>query len=449
MVESFDVVKSPNDVAFYAGVLFSSYSISQAITTMYWGPLSDRIGRRPTLLVGLVGDLATFVLFGLSKSFTWALVTRTMNGFFAGNAAVVKSVIAEISDDTNRPRMMAMVPFMWHVGIMGGAALGGLLADPANQYPGVFGHIELFRTYPYLLPCMAGSVTTTLGLVAGLFMLEETLVPSHRPRPAGADEDCLDSEATPLVARVQQAPVAPVWTSEGKRVLAMAWLLALATAIGDHVYPIFAATDPSSGGLGFMPRSIGASLMVAGFAVVYLQLVAYPRLVHKHGVLRCFQLGSQITVPYFFATPFLSLLAAHLGRTLGSTAAASMATPDPWMSSAGLEYCLMWVLLVGLLLLRIVGNVLAFTSMNLLVSNIAPSKDMLGTVNSVQQLGAVVTRITGPLISGTLWGWSAGNGLPYPLNSHLVWILCGGLMVLSWRASLTLPASVNNFAAGR
>ncbi|KAJ2717046.1 hypothetical protein H4R19_000213 [Coemansia spiralis] len=102
-----------------------------------------------------------------------------------------------------------------------------------------------------------------------------------------------------------------------------------------------------------------------------------------------------------------------------------------------------------MLLLRIVGNVLAFTSMNLLVSNIAPSKDMLGTVNSVQQLGAVAARITGPLISGALWGWSVRGGLPYPLNGHLVWVLCGALLIVSWRASAALPPSVNIFAAGR
>ncbi|KAJ2716409.1 hypothetical protein H4R19_000668 [Coemansia spiralis] len=441
MVAGFDVVKSPTDVAFYAGVLFASYSVAQAITAMYWGPLSDRIGRRPTLLMGLAGDLATFVLFGLSRSFTWALVTRTLNGFFAGNAAVVKSIVSEISDDTNRPRMMGMVPFVWNFGVMGGAALGGLLAGPATQYPNVFGHIELFRTFPYLLPCMVGSVTTLVGLVSGLFLLKETLV--VHPAATAEEAGCSASERTPLVACTR--PAGMVWTAEAKRVLAMVWLLALATAIGDHLYPIFAAADPASGGLGFMPRSIGASLMVGGIAVVYLQLVTYPRLARKHGALRCFQLGLQIHTPYFFCTPFLSLLAAHLG----SAALASPETPAMWLSRAGAEYCLLWALLVAMLLLRIVGNVLAFTSMSLLVSNIAPSKDMLGTVSSVQQLGAVAARITGPLISGALWGWSASGGLPYPLNAHLVWVLCGTLFIVSWRASAALPPSVNIFAAGR
>ncbi|KAJ1754203.1 hypothetical protein LPJ58_004772, partial [Coemansia sp. RSA 1591] len=175
MVKGFDVVKNPQDVSFYAGLLLSSYAICQAITIMYWGPLSDRIGRRPTLLMGLTGDLATFVLFGLSKSYKWAIITRSLNGLFAGNSAVVKSVVAEISDDSNRPRMMALLPLMWNIGAVAGSAIGGLLADPANQYPSIFGRFDILRTYPYLLPCLVGSLTTTFGLVVGLFKLKETL----------------------------------------------------------------------------------------------------------------------------------------------------------------------------------------------------------------------------------------------------------------------------------
>ncbi|KAJ2311814.1 hypothetical protein IWW54_002439 [Coemansia sp. RSA 2705] len=80
------------------------------------------------------------------------------------------------------------------MGIVAGAAVGGLLADPANQYPNVFGHIKLFRTFPYLLPCMVGSVTTMLGLVVGLFKLKETLV----VEPTAAEPARLELPPKPL-----------------------------------------------------------------------------------------------------------------------------------------------------------------------------------------------------------------------------------------------------------
>ncbi|KAJ2398875.1 hypothetical protein GGI23_002985, partial [Coemansia sp. RSA 2559] len=124
---------------------------------MHWGVLSDRIGRRPVVLIGLLGDLLTFVLFGVSKSFSWALIVRCLNGFFTGGAVVIRPIIAEISDDTNRARMMSMFPLLEHIGFMLGGAIGGLTVNPVKNYPWLFGNSVLFREYPYLLPCLVNS----------------------------------------------------------------------------------------------------------------------------------------------------------------------------------------------------------------------------------------------------------------------------------------------------
>ncbi|KAJ2086462.1 hypothetical protein EV179_002552 [Coemansia sp. RSA 487] len=134
MVGGFEIVHNPKDIAFYAGLLLTSYHFIRTLTIMYWGILSDRIGRRPVLLFGLLGDLLTFVLFGVSKSFTWALVVRCLNGLFTGSAVVIKPVAAEISDDTNRTRMMAMLQLMWHLGSMLGGAIGGVFVDPSYAF---------------------------------------------------------------------------------------------------------------------------------------------------------------------------------------------------------------------------------------------------------------------------------------------------------------------------
>ncbi|KAJ1728369.1 hypothetical protein LPJ72_005507, partial [Coemansia sp. Benny D160-2] len=135
MVGSFDIVKDPKDISFYASLLLTSFTICKAVTSVHWGMLSDSLGRRPVILIGLVGNLLTFVLFGVSKSFTWAMVSRSLNGLFTGNTIAIKSVIAEISDHTNRSQMMAMLPLMWNLGTMLGGAVGGLFVDPVKKYP--------------------------------------------------------------------------------------------------------------------------------------------------------------------------------------------------------------------------------------------------------------------------------------------------------------------------
>ncbi|KAJ1762905.1 hypothetical protein LPJ58_000293 [Coemansia sp. RSA 1591] len=451
MVEGFDIVKSPEDVPFYAGLLLTSYSLCQAIPSMYWGVLSDRIGRRPALLIGLAGDLATFVLFGLSKSFTWAIVTRSLNGVFAGNSAVVKSVVAEISDDSNRPRMTALLPLMWNIGVVAGSAVGGLLADPANQYPSIFGRCEIFRTFPYLLPCLVGSLTTAMGLFVGLFKLKETLVIPPVAAVPEAQENGAATESTPLV--VQQSPeqqqsMFALLTPTCRRVLTINVLMCLAISMYYHIYSMFAASPPRDGGLGFNTQGIGISLAISGLVVIYLQLVAYPKLVQKYGTLRCCQIGLLGMVPVFFAIPFLSLLSARVEQFVANRVPVDLLVSQSWMSPAGLEYGMLWILLLALLLARMVGDILAFTSINLIVSNITPTKTTLGAMNGMQQFSSTCTRIIGPMLSGTLWGWSIKHKMVYPFNSHLVWVLCGVLIAVSWKMAMALPSSVNVFASG-
>ncbi|KAJ2399909.1 hypothetical protein GGI23_002366, partial [Coemansia sp. RSA 2559] len=238
---------------------------------MYWGILSDRIGRRPVLLVGLLGDLLTFVLFGLSKSFTWAVVVRCLNGFFTGGTIVIRPILAEISDDTNRARMMGMFPLIMHLGSMLGGAIGGLLADPVKNYPWLFGNSALFSEYPYLLPCLVGSSISLFGLVVGFLYLEETLTVQSRT----ASSSRIEPETAPLVSETQREegtcgtstasePLSnwDILTPRVMRVLVTNTILCLAIIMHNQMYPIFAATDIAHGGLGMDTRTIGYTLMM-------------------------------------------------------------------------------------------------------------------------------------------------------------------------------------------
>ncbi|KAJ2295360.1 hypothetical protein IWW55_005476 [Coemansia sp. RSA 2706] len=453
MVKSFDIVKQPEDVPFYAGLLLTSYSFCQTMVAMYWGVLSDRIGRRPTLLIGLAGDLVTFVLFGLSKSFTWALVTRSLNGMFTGNSGVAKTVLVEIADDTNRPRMMALLPLLWNVGVIAGAALGGLLANPVTQYPNIFGSWEIFRIYPYLLPCLVGSFTTATGLLIGLFKLKETLV-VQPPASAEETQSATATESTPLIAGSNVRPphkqsIMSLLTPMRKRVLLTNVVMWLALAMYTTMYPMFAASPTRDGGLGFSTRGIGISLAITSIVVPYIQLVVYPAMVRKYTTLKCCQTGLKVLIPVFFAIPFLSVLAAHIERILSESQFATLPVPNTWLSHAGLEYGALWALLLTLLLMRTIGDIMAFTSINLIVSNVAPSAATLGTINGIQQMATSWMRIIGPIGAGALWTWSVKHKLFYPFNSHLVWVILALLSTVAWRLSLTLPESVNIYQPGQ
>ncbi|KAJ1999167.1 hypothetical protein GGI04_004689 [Coemansia thaxteri] len=451
MVEGFGIAEAPKDISFYASMLFTSFSIGQTFTVFHWGRLSDRIGRRPVLIYGTTGILVTSLLIGFSKTFTMALLARSLAGAFTGNAMVMKTVIAEIADDTNRVRMMSFLPLTWNAGSMIGAGIGGIFAEPATQYPGVFGNSKLFTYFPYLLPCLVGSIVTIVGLFSGIFKFKETLVrPTEIIHVEAANEQPAASasgtESTPLLAQsatVRSNPAKPKSTKELLtptviRVMLTNASMYLAFIMCDQLYPVFAATNPRDGGLGLDPPRIGLSLAVEGLVVVYIQLYIYPRLERKYGVLYCYRQGLKCVLPYLVVMPFLSILALRVQDRAETSA-----------SSATFEYVVMWIIIMTLMTTRVTSSVLTFSSINLMIINMAPTRADLGFMNGAQQVAMSVTRVVGPIISGTLWSWSIKHSLPFPFNSHLVWMLSTVLILVGLRVSLRIPESVNVFAAGQ
>jgi MFS family permease len=84
MVSGFHV-GNKNDAAFYCGMLIASFSFAESLSSMWWGCLSDRIGRKPVLLLGCFGTMISLLIVGFSKSFTVALVGRVIGGLLNGN----------------------------------------------------------------------------------------------------------------------------------------------------------------------------------------------------------------------------------------------------------------------------------------------------------------------------------------------------------------------------
>jgi MFS family permease len=73
MVKGFGIAADEKDIGWYVGMLASSFCLAQLFTSLPWGWISDRIGRRPVILIGLVGNAITCSLFGWSKSFGFAV----------------------------------------------------------------------------------------------------------------------------------------------------------------------------------------------------------------------------------------------------------------------------------------------------------------------------------------------------------------------------------------
>ncbi|MFW5830080.1 MAG: MFS transporter, partial [Planctomycetota bacterium] len=110
--------------ALLGGVIFGLFALLQFLCSPLWVALSDRIGRRKVLILTVLGNLLAYVLWALSGSFTLFVLSRILAGSMSGNIAVASAAMADISDDQNRIKRMALIGIAFALGFICGPALG-------------------------------------------------------------------------------------------------------------------------------------------------------------------------------------------------------------------------------------------------------------------------------------------------------------------------------------
>ncbi len=140
---------------FVIGLLIASYSVMQFIFTPFWGRLSDRIGRRPVLLISLLASFIGYMIWGFSGSLIGLFASRIVAGFGNANIAVAQAYITDITTKENRARGMGMVGAAFGLGFVLGPALGSALVQYGLQTVGFFAAafslLDLILTF-FLLP---------------------------------------------------------------------------------------------------------------------------------------------------------------------------------------------------------------------------------------------------------------------------------------------------------
>jgi DHA1 family tetracycline resistance protein-like MFS transporter len=118
------------------GLLAISYSVTQLIFTPVWGALSDRRGRRPILLISLLGAVIFYGLFGWAPSLLWLFAARLGAGVFAANISTALAYIADMTSRENRAKGMGLIGAAFGIGFVIGPAVGGFLSQYSYHLPG-------------------------------------------------------------------------------------------------------------------------------------------------------------------------------------------------------------------------------------------------------------------------------------------------------------------------
>ncbi|MBI2885332.1 MAG: MFS transporter [Candidatus Omnitrophica bacterium] len=146
-----------------AGCLLAVYSAMQFLFAPILGRLSDRVGRRPVLLVSVIGTAAGFLLMGLANTLWLLFVARAIDGITGGNISTAQAYIADITPEERRSRGMGLIGAAFGLGFIVGPAIGGLLS-----------HISLGA------PFIFAAALAAANALAIYFLLPESLPPERR-----------------------------------------------------------------------------------------------------------------------------------------------------------------------------------------------------------------------------------------------------------------------------
>ncbi len=173
------------------GLLQASFSVMQLFFMPLWGRLSDRIGRRPVLMVGLGGSVVSYALFGVADSLTLLFVSRIAAGIFGATIGTAQAYIADVTTQADRGKGMAVIGAAFGLGFAIGPTIGGVAHD------------QLGATAP-------GFIAAGLSLFAFLFAWRalpepERRASSHRSGLFGGEglRHALATPTLPLVIALQ------------------------------------------------------------------------------------------------------------------------------------------------------------------------------------------------------------------------------------------------------
>ncbi|KFA60228.1 hypothetical protein S40285_07729 [Stachybotrys chlorohalonatus IBT 40285] len=427
LIKRFEV-GDDQDASFYAGLLISSFSLAEAVMGMYWGGLSDRIGRKPVLMIGCVGTMLSMVVVGFASNIWIALAGRAFGGLLNGNVGVIQTMVGElVTKPEHEPRAFSVMPFVWSVGTIIGPCIGGTFADPHVSWPTLFPKDGLFDRFPYLLPNLLCAALLLVSIVLGFVLLDETH-PDMQPRvllPA----DTYVSEETPLIEtsdalkrpavdlraetygtmRSTHNEAEQEWVLElpsektassisiwNKRIIGYVVALCIFTYHSmtyDHLMPIFFEYERgpalqvtghlspfySPGGLGLSVRSVGMIMAVNGIIALFVQAVIFPITAERVGVYKLFLIVTVLHPIAYAIVPSLLFV------------------PESLLFPA-IYVCLA---------VRNILSIILYPLLLILIKDATPSPSALGKVNGLAASAGAACRMIAPPVAGYIFSFGS------------------------------------------
>jgi MFS family permease len=367
------------------GPLVSTFFIAQIICSPLWGKLSDRYGRRPMILAGLLLSAAAFLLFGLAHAVLLLFVSRLVQGAGSGTVGVVQAYVGDSIPAAKRAEALGWVSAATSAGVVIGPGIGSVAAHFGNAMPGY--------------------VAATLCLLNFGFAWRWLPESKHQGSPA-VEQPVAKAHVWRRLWDVVREPASPIGALIWIYAIGMMAFMAMNAILGLYLGKVYGVTK----------ENIGLFYSFIGVVSLVMRALLLGPVVRRLGEVAAMRLGTLALTVGLAAMPLVALLA---------------------LPHAALVVCF-----GAVAVLMPVGTALLFPSTTALVSGRSPREEM-GQIMGVQQLFGGIARFLGPIWSA----WLFGVYIMLPFWAAAFFMLCGGLLTLRIRHTRP-PSTRAGSAAG-
>ncbi|HEV7228771.1 MFS transporter [Brevundimonas sp.] len=351
-------------------LVFSAYSLGQFFAEPFWGRLSDRIGRKPVLLMTLIANAVGYLALAFAPNIWAAIAIRAFTGLGAGNISTVQGYVADVTPPEQRAGRMGLIGAAFGMGFIVGPGLGGLLTQPQLGRLG------------FQLPIFTASALAALAALGVILFLRESRAKADpaAPRPAFLS-GLRDARSNPVVARV----------------LVVTLLYMGAFAAMESVFGLWAESRYA-----WTAREVGLSFMIVGIVSSLNQAIFTGRLARRFGESRVLAAGMLL---------------------FGAALVIQVVAPVAWFPATQISLGVLtvpilqgWIIPV-VMALGACGMSLAMPNISALISRATPP-DRQGAMLGLNMASGSIARVIGPILAGALFS-GVGHDWPFLVGALL------------------------------
>ncbi|KAK9070162.1 hypothetical protein SSX86_010562 [Deinandra increscens subsp. villosa] len=390
MVRDFNIAEKEEDISYYAGFVGSAYMIGRALTSVFWGVVADRYGRKPVIILGTSTVVIFNTLFGFSVNYWMAIVTRFLLGFLNGLLGPIKAYSCELFREEHQALGLSSISTSWGIGLIIGPSLGGFLAQVfisthilicnrcfpyrSLNFPSLVSADSLFGRFPYLLPCLCISIFALFVTIAA-FWLPETLH-FHKDNELesalcvpDAEEKTDEKKDSSFISLLKNWPLMSS--------IIVYCIFSLHDMAYTEIFSLWAVSPKSLGGLNYSTEDVGTVLSITGVGLLLFQTALYPIAERIFGPITVARIAGVLSIPLLTTYPYIALLTGFM-----------------------LTFTLNFA--------SIVKNVLSVSiiTSTFMLQNKAVDQRQRGAANGIAMTLQSICKAIGPACGGALLSWS-------------------------------------------